>query len=183
MSIFWESQCVSVSLSTDVSVNCAQWRTVSQWVAVHQWLSVSVQFQWQCHQWSVARGQCSVRRWYQLSVNRSRTSLLVPPTPPQGWDAIRINPAKMRVTIQKCTDKLILSSKKSKWQLDKWWKLQYWCFDFFRVSARDAPVPVLIGSKEPKPMEPIRTDWNRNRNWSEPIGTETGTDWNRNRNR
>ena len=63
--------------------------------------------------------------------------------------------------------------------------------------GRDAPVPVLIGSKEPKPMEPIgtetgtdwnrlepkpkpiRTDWNRNRNRSEPIGTETETDQNR----
>ena len=33
------------------------------------------------------------------------------------------------------------------------------------LSGRDAPVPVLIGSKEPKPMEPI--------------GTETGTDRNR----
>ena len=78
---------------------------------------------------------------------------------------------------------------------------------FFRVFftpsiyIRDAPVPVLIGSKEPKPVEPIgtetgtdenrlepkpepmRTDWNRNRNRLEQKRKPIRTDWNRNRNR
>ena len=43
------------------------------------------------------------------------------------------------------------------------------------LKSRDAAVPVLIRSKELKPVEPepIRTDWNRNRNLSEQV--EVGT--------
>ena len=47
----------------------------------------------------------------------------------------KINLAKIRISIQEYTHQLFLSSKKWKWQLDKWWKLQYWSIDFFRVSS------------------------------------------------